>query len=89
MAQFCGARGPNSCISEVACSQLPSPNHENGKLKSLTLFDSILNGKCPGDFCLNPEIWSCFVYVLSNNWIGNSDSYGLGLALAVRNLHFT
>ena len=51
VAKFCGARGPNSCISEVACSQLPSVNNDT-KLKSLKLFVFILNGKCPADFVI-------------------------------------
>ena len=41
VAQFCGARGPNSCIFEGACSQLPSANNENHKLKSLNYFELV------------------------------------------------
>ena len=58
VARFCGARGPNSCIFEGACSQLPSANNEKRKLKSLKLVDSIWTGKCPADLSSNPEICS-------------------------------
>ena len=81
---LCFAEVGTQCISEVACSQLPA-----AKCQQCKWHIDIMNGKCSADFVFeswNLELFCTFPFKqLDGQW----NSYGLGVALAERNLHFT